>query len=101
MIDPTLLHGDCLERMKSLETRSVDLLIADPPYNLGKDYGNDSDSLLRGDYLDFTRQWTREAIRVLKRRGSIYVFMGFRFISHLFNIMEEEMQLQFNSWICW
>src|SRR5262245_12984026 len=101
MIEPTVLHGDCLDVMRSLDSRSVDLIVADPPYNLGKDYGNGSDSLARSEYLKFTRQWLAEAVRVLKRRGSIYVFMGFRFISHLYAIMEEELQLQFNSWICW
>jgi DNA modification methylase len=101
MNEPQILHGDCLDLMKSLESWSIDLVIADPPYNLGKDYGNGSDSRLRADYLEFTSKWLRESVRVLKPTGSLYVFMGFRFISHLFQIMEEELHLHFNSWICW
>ena len=40
----SILHGDALELLKTLPSESVDLIIADPPYNLGKDYGNNSDS---------------------------------------------------------
>jgi len=79
----------------------VDLIVADPPYNLGKEYGNGSDSLERMDYLDFTKTWLTQAVRVLKPNGSIYVFMGFRFIAHLYLLLEEHFHLRFNSWICW
>jgi site-specific DNA-methyltransferase (adenine-specific) len=79
----------------------VDLILADPPYNLGKEYGNGSDSLLRADYLKFTKDWLNQAIRILKPTGSLYVFMGFRFIAHLYLLLEEEFHLRFNSWICW
>jgi DNA modification methylase len=101
MIEPALVLGNCVERMRSIESGSIDLVIADPPYNLGKDYGNGSDSMVRADYLDFTRNWLREAVRVLKPTGSIYVFMGFRSISHLYIIMEDEFKLAFNGWIAW
>ena len=32
-------HLDCIEGMKTLESESVDIIIADPPYNIGKDFG--------------------------------------------------------------
>lgn len=95
------MQGNCIEKLKCVETGTADLVIADPPYNLGKNYGNGSDSLLRNEYLDFTRDWLTESVRVLKPTGSLYVVMGFRFISHLFLIMEDEFQLHFNSWISW
>jgi site-specific DNA-methyltransferase (adenine-specific) len=101
MIDPILHLGDCLERMPDLPSHSVDLIVADPPYNLGKDYGNNSDSLERQEYLEFTRDWLTQAMRVLKPDGSIYVFMGFRYISHLYIILENEFSLRFNGWIAW
>src|ERR1019366_6567066 len=101
MIDPKLVQGNCIEVMSAWPSSHVDLIVSDPPYNLGKDYGNGSDSLLRADYLKFTKAWLAQAIRVLKPTGSIYVFMGFRFISHLYNMLEEEFRLPFNSWICW
>ena len=79
----------------------VDLIIADPPYNLGKDYGNNNDLKNFEEYLSFTRNWLRESKRVLKQDGTIYVFMGLRFVSHLYTVLDEELQLFFNSWIIW
>ncbi len=101
MIEPKLILGNCIEVMSAWPSCHVDLIVADPPYNLGKEYGNGSDSLLRDDYLKFTKAWLSQAIRVLKPTGSLYVFMGFRFISHLFLLLDEEFRLSFNSWICW
>lgn len=101
MTEPRVIQGNCIDVLATLPSESVDLIIADPPYNLGKNYGNDTDSLLREDYLAFTRRWIAESVRVLKSTGSIYVFMGFRFISYLYIILEEEFHLQFNNWICW
>lgn len=96
-----ILQGEATEKLKDLQNESVDLIIADPPYNLNKDYGNKSDSKSFDEYLDFTRDWTREATRILKPTGTIYVFMGFRFISYLYQILEKENTLFFNNWICW
>jgi len=101
MNEPELQCGDCVGLLSGTPDESVDLIIADPPYNLGKDYGNDSDSRQRDEYMDFSRAWLREARRVLKPAGSIYVFMGFRFISRLYLILEDELGFCFNGWISW
>ena len=95
------LCGDAVEQMKQLPSDSVDLVVADPPYNLGKDYGNNSDKQSWVEYRAFTESWLTEAVRVLKPSGSIYVFMGVRFIARLFVMMEEDFELNFNSWITW
>ncbi|MBC7815076.1 MAG: site-specific DNA-methyltransferase, partial [Burkholderiales bacterium] len=86
--------------MQKLAAHSVDLVIADPPYNLGKNYGNNNDNKGFGEYLEFSRAWLHEADRLLKPSGTIYVFMGVRFISYLYDILSRELGYQFNSWIC-
>lgn len=101
MGDKRFVCGDAVEEMLKFPDKSVDLIIADPPYNLGKDYGNNKDLQAWHDYEAFTKRWLKEADRLLKKTGSIYVFMGVRFISHLFTILEDEMEYQFNSWITW
>ncbi len=101
MCEPKLVIGDCVQAMRDFPSESVDLIIADPPYNLGKDYGNGSDSRQRQEYLKFTHEWLTEANRLLKPHGSIYVFMGFRFISRMYIVLEEELGLDFNGWIAW
>ena len=96
-----LICGDAIEEMAKLPSNSIDLIIADPPYNLGKDYGNNQDAKEWGEYEAFTKKWLMEAKRLLKDSGSIYVFMGVRFISKLFLILEGDLGFQFNSWITW
>lgn len=93
--------GDCLVLLKTIPDESVDLIIAAPPYNLGKDYGNGSDRRKFEAYLEFTRKWLFEVHRVLKQTGTLYVFIGFRYISYLYEILEQELNMQFCSWICW
>ena len=60
---------------------SVNLIVTDPPYNLNKDYGTSQDKLKFEEYLEFSRLWLREAKRVLKPDGTIYIFMGMKYIS--------------------
>ena len=96
-----LICGDAVKEMSKLPEASVDLVVADPPYNLGKDYGNNRDLMAWHEYEQFTRAWLSEALRVLKPDGSLYVFMGVRFISRLFIILEDEFKLNFNGWITW
>lgn len=95
------IQGDALELLDTLEEESVDLIIADPPYNLGKDYGNNHDLKGFDEYLSFSSEWLSKAHRALKPTGTMYVFMGVRFISYLYDIMDRELQMFFNSWICW
>lgn len=99
MGDIKVVLGDALKRVKDIENESVDLVIADPPYNLWKNYGNDSDSKNFKEYLNFTKEWTSEAKRILKKNGTLYSFMGYRFISYSYKILERDQKLNFNNWI--
>lgn len=96
-----MICGDSIIEMRKLSAKSVRLIVADPPYNLNKDYGNNKDKWEFEEYLKFTRQWLREAKRVLTDDGTIYIFMGMRYISYVFNILEQELGMTFNSWITW
>jgi len=100
-IENKLICGDACSELTKLDDSSSDLIIADPPYNLGKDYGNNRDLKAWHEYEDFTRKWLKQAVRLLKPTGTIYVFMGVRFISKLFLILEDELHLNFNGWITW
>lgn len=96
-----LICGDAIEEMSRLPAGCTDLVIADPPYNLGKDYGTTRDMKAWKEYQSFTRDWLAQAVRLLKPTGSIYVFMGVRFISKLFALLEDDFFLNFNGWITW
>ncbi len=56
-----------------MKSESVDLVFADPPYNIGKDFGNDSDNWDSVDsYIEWSKQWIDECMRVLKKTGTMY-----------------------------
>jgi len=55
-----ILHGDCLDLMKNIESETIDLIATDPPYNLFKDYENNSDRRSHSEYLEFTRNWLNQ-----------------------------------------
>ena len=96
-----VICGDSIEEMKKIPDKSVKLVVTDPPYNLNKNYGISQDNLNFEEYLNFSKKWISEAVRVLTDDGSIYVFMGMRYISYIFIILEQEFKLNFNSWITW
>jgi site-specific DNA-methyltransferase (adenine-specific) len=70
-----LYRGDCLELLSALKSESVDLVFADPPFNLNKKYRSQiNDNVLEHEYLDWTRSWLVECARVLKPGGSMFVW---------------------------
>lgn len=70
-----LFQGDCIYLLQDLPENCVDMIFADPPFNLGKNYGNKfSDNLKNEDYLAWSKQWLAECIRLLKPGGALFVF---------------------------
>lgn len=92
---------DAIQGLKELADESIDLIVTDPPYNLSKDYGETKDNLSFDKYIKFSSEWLLEAKRVLKPTGTIYIFMGMQFISYIYNILDKDLGLNFNSWITW
>jgi site-specific DNA-methyltransferase (adenine-specific) len=61
-----LYQEDCLNFLGAIPDYCADIVFADPPFNLGKDYGNGASDLLKSsDYLAWSKQWLKESIRVL------------------------------------
>lgn len=70
-----LFNADCLEILGETEKETVDLVFADPPFNLGKNYGKGiNDSIADADYLRWCSAWIAESVRVLKPGGAFYLF---------------------------
>ena len=70
------LCGDSIAEMKKLPSESINLIVTDPPYNLNKNYGNTNDNLEFKDYLKFSKNWLKEAARVLKKKWNYICFHG-------------------------
>ena len=73
-----IIHGDCIKTMALMAPGSVDLVIADPPYNIGIDYGDGkkADRLPDAAYIEWTRQWIAAAARTLAVDGTMFVICG-------------------------
>ena len=98
-----ILPGDCIEAMRSLPSASVDLVFADPPYNLqlGGDLSRPDGSHVDAvtddwdkfasfaTYDQFTREWLTEARRVLKPNGSLWVIGSYHNIFRVGSILQD------------
>ena len=99
----TIIQGDCIEQLRKIPDKSVDLVFADPPYNL--QLGGD---LLRPDnskvdavddhwdqfesfkaYDDFTRAWMAECQRVLKDDGALWVIGSYHNIFRVGTVLQD------------
>jgi site-specific DNA-methyltransferase (adenine-specific) len=70
-----MIHNeDCIAGMKKIKNDSVDIIICDPPYNIGKDFGNESDNQNMDDYLLWCDSWINECLRILKPQGTLYIY---------------------------
>lgn len=93
----TVILGDCLEELKKIETGTVDLVVADPPY--WKVIGEKWDYQWRTeeDYVEWSINWINEVTRVLRYGGSFYLFGYFRTLALLvphINKMELDLRQQ-------
>lgn len=71
--DHTIIHGDVLTSLKTLEDETVDLIFADPPYNIGKNFDGLRESWGEIDFLQWCYEWLDECHRVLKQHGTFYL----------------------------
>ncbi|MBZ0278690.1 MAG: site-specific DNA-methyltransferase [Anaerolineae bacterium] len=92
-----LYQGDAIDWLRSLETGTIDLIFADPPYNIKKAEWDNFES--QEEYIQWSLQWIEQAARILKPDGSMYV-CGFSEI--LADIKHPAMRF-FEScrWIIW
>jgi len=96
-----IYNQDCLEGMKLIDDKSINLIIADPPYNIGKDSRWDKWKK-QSDYIDFMGEIFTQCQRVLKDNGSFYFFHNdFLQIVDLQNWLNNNSRFVFNSFITW
>ena len=70
-----LFAGDCVEVLREIRDGVVDTVFADPPFNIGKEYGeHTNDNLSDSEYIDWCKSWVRESARVLKPGGSLFIY---------------------------
>jgi site-specific DNA-methyltransferase (adenine-specific) len=93
-----IIHGDTLLLLPSFQENSAQIIIADPPYNIGKDFGNDSDKQSIDEYLQWTEKWIMECLRILKPNGTMFIY-GF---SETLALILSKVPYHINRrWIIW
>ncbi len=96
-----LKQGDCIKGLAQLEAGSVDLVFADPPFNIGYEYDVYDDRTDADHYLDWTREWGKAVQRVLTPTGTFWLAIGDEYAAELKLIFQKELGFTCRSWVIW
>ena len=85
------VHGDSMFVLKQLKDNTINLIFADAPYNIGKDFGNNSDKWDNvSAYIHWCKQWIDECMRVLKNDGTMYFMTATQHMPYLDTYVSEK-----------
>lgn len=97
-----LINGDCSEVIKYIPAGSIDIIITDPPYNKGLDYGSEfNDSKPWAEYYKWLKEKLEGISRILSDKGSFYLISYPEINARLLPFLEEELGLNYRRWITW
>ena len=108
-----IIIGDALEKLSEIQSESVDLVFADPPYNMSKKKGlgwkyskhitmqEEWDIFSKDDYFKFNQKWIKECLRVLKHGGSLWICGSFHNIYQVGFILQHIEDVKINNSIVW
>lgn len=94
-----IVNDDCINVLSKIPNESVDVVFADPPFNLKKKYNSTNDNLSDSEYMVWTEKWIKECVRILKPGGSIFVHNIPKWLVRCTPILEEVSH--FKHWISW
>jgi site-specific DNA-methyltransferase (adenine-specific) len=87
--------------MNKLAPGSVDLVFADPPFNIGYEYDTYDDRQAAEDYLGWSRRWGQAVARALKPDGTFWLAIGDEYAAELKVLFHRELRLACRSWVIW
>ncbi len=93
--------GDCLNFMRGLDDGSIDLVFADPPFNIGYEYDEYQDCQDANTYVDWCVEWMMEIQRVLKPNGTFWLSIGDEYAAELKVAAQKEVGFRTRSWVVW
>lgn len=88
-----IFNEDVLIGIDKIKDETIDLILTDPPYCLGKDYGNDSDKKTGEDYLKWMYQWIDLVLPKLKKNGSFFIFLSWQYSPEIFVYLKQKMKM--------
>lgn len=96
-----VLVGDCCDVIRGMQlAECFHLVVADPPYNIGIDYGSGAKADRRDDYIDWCREWIGLAANALRPTGSMWIICGQEYGAHI-DIAMQDAGLTMRSRITW
>lgn len=95
-----VVQGDCIEELAKLPDGCAQLIIADPPYNIGPAFGIDQEWNRSHEWIPWSKQWLTEAERVLAPGGSIFVY-GIHHYQCFIQVLLYELGLDYRRQIIW
>jgi site-specific DNA-methyltransferase (adenine-specific) len=96
----TIQLGDCIELMNSRPQGCIDLVFADPPFNIGYDYETYEDNLEYEQYIKWTSEWMGACYNILADNGSFYIAIGDEYAAEV-NVTARKLGLETRNWIIW
>lgn len=95
-----ILQNDCIAGMSTLPEGCADLVIADPPYNLNKDFGQYKEAKRREEWLPWSKAWLNEVNRILRPGGNVFVYGIHHYLCYL-QVYMYELGLSYRRQIIW
>lgn len=96
----TIHRIDCVQALGQLDADCVDLVFADPPFNIGYEYDVYDDRKDTASYLDWSRDWISGVHRVLKSDGTFWLAIGDDYAAEL-KLLSQEIGFHCRSWVIW
>ena len=108
-----IYNDDCFKIFPKIPSESVDLVFADPPYNMSKKRGlgwkyskhitmqEGWDIFSKDDYFQFNQKWIKECLRILKHGGSLWICGSFHNIYQVGFILQHIEDVKINNSIVW
>ncbi len=94
-------QGDCLQLMQKVDAGSVDLVFADPPFNIGYEYDQYDDRQDDEKYIAWCQKWIAEVHRVLKPSGTFWLAIGDEYAAELKVAAQRKIGFTTRSWVIW
>ena len=93
-------QGDCVQLLSQVEPGAVDLVFADPPFNIGYEYDVYDDDMQTDEYLIWCRQWIDGVYKALKYDGTFWLAIGDEYAAEL-KIEAQKAGFHCRSWVIW
>lgn len=96
----TIILGDCANALRNVPSASTQLIIADPPYNLGPQFGNKKEWIHDSEWIEWCKEWLTECHRILQDDGNIFVYGIHHYMCYV-QVLLYELGFKYRRQIIW